>query len=281
MSGETITTATPPVNDLIKAIELESLAVLIHAGSKKGKSTLALTSPKPILVLDAEGGWKFMRVRKRYWDPLAGGPPKNDGTWDVCIVVVRTWDTVQQVFQYLVQTPHQFMTIVIDSVTEVQRRCRAQLKGTTEMKIQDWGTLLTQMDATIRGYRDLALQPNLTIRCVVFIAETRLQDGKYGPYMQGQISTALPYWMDIVGYLYVDTEQDENGQPTQKVRKLLIGDHPQFVTGERVQGQLPDVITRPNLADMYRRVYEPIEEKGDGQLTSATTSVNGEGAQTT
>ena len=38
-----------------------SLSVLIHAAAKVGKSTLSSTAPPPILVLDVEGSWKFIR----------------------------------------------------------------------------------------------------------------------------------------------------------------------------------------------------------------------------
>jgi hypothetical protein len=239
--------------------------MLIHAASKAGKSTLTSSAPTPILVLDAEGSWKFIGrvnfngapLRKRKWNPVSGPPPQYDGTWDVCHVVVNDWATLQQAYAWLTQAPHQFQSIVIDSVTEVQRRCKKNLVGTEAMKIQDWGTLLTKMDDLIRGYRDLTLIAGLPVRCVVIIAETTQgEGGRWKPYMQGQIKSSLPYWVDICGYLYVDQESDEQGQPTRKVRRLLIGPHPQYETGERVQGTLPDVITEPNITHMMQTVYD-------------------------
>lgn len=222
----------------------ERLSILIHGGSKLGKSTLTGTAPKPVLVLDAEGSWRFIPVRKKYWDPTLGGPPECDGTWDACIVSVREWGTVQLVYQWLSQYVTCFTSVVIDSITELQRRCKANLKGTEAMKIADWGVLLSQMDATIRGFRDLTLIPQLNVRCVVFVAETRRdQGGKMVPYLQGQISVSLPYWVDICGFLYPDWEADGNGQPTREVRRLWITPHQQYEAGERVQGLLGGCIT--------------------------------------
>lgn len=235
---------------------LETLSLLVHADSKVGKTTLAASSPGPILALDAEGGWKFVPMRKIEWDPR-NPPPDADGSWDVCVVVVREFETMRQVYAWLVTGQHRFRSLVVDSITEIQRRCKQNLAGTEAMKQQDWGQLLTVMDNVIRGYRDLTLHPVNPIQVVTFIAETRQSSsGKWRPYMQGQIDIALPYWMDIVGYLYVDFELDANGQPQRKVRKLLVAaGHPQFESGERVQGRLGDVVVEPNITSMLTQVY--------------------------
>jgi hypothetical protein len=222
----------------------ERLSILIHGGSKLGKSTLTGTAPRPVLVLDAEGSWRFIPVRKTFWNPAEGPPPECDGTWDACVVTVREWGTVQLVYNWLAQYVTCFTSVVIDSITELQRRCKQNLKGTEAMKIADWGVLLSQMDATIRGFRDLTLIPQLNVRCVVFVAETRRdQGGKMVPYLQGQISVSLPYWVDVCGFLYPDWEADANGQPTQEVRRLWITPHQQYEAGERVQGRLGGCIT--------------------------------------
>lgn len=222
----------------------QRLSILIHAGSKLGKSTTSASAPKPILVLDAEGSWRFIPLRQVQWDPLTGAPPEYDGSWDACVVSIRDFETVNLVYQWVTQYVTPFTSIVIDSITEIQRRLKQKLVGTEAMKIADWGVLLSKMDSVVRGFRDLALQPQLSTRCVIFIAETRQsQAGKWVPYMQGQISVSLPYWVDICGYLYPDWELDANGQPTREVRKLWISPHVQYEAGERVQGRLGGVIT--------------------------------------
>lgn len=242
---------------------IETLSLLIHADSKVGKTTVSATSPPPILALDAEGGWKFIPLRKTVWDPMQGPPPAYDGTWDVCIVVVRDWATVQNVLQWLLSGQHHFRSLVVDSISEIQRRCKSNLTGTEALKMQDWGQLLNLMDATIRGFRDLTLHPTNPMQVVVFIAETREGNGgKWKPYMQGQIGVALPYWMDIVGYLFVQDVYDENGQPNGKMRRLLISPHPQFEAGERVQGRLGGIVDEPNVWRMLTQVYPQLQQEG-------------------
>lgn len=259
----------------------QRLSMLIHAQSKKGKSTLSATAPRPVLVLDAEGSWRFIPARIKSWDPNIEAPPVWDGTWDVCIVTVNQWNTVNLVYQWLTQTqiPMPFTSLVVDSITEIQRRCKKNLKGTEAMQIQDWGVLLAVMDDVIRGFRDLTLLATSSIRCVVFVAETRQNnDGRWVPYMQGQIATSLPYWVDICGYLYPDYEKDENNQPTREVRKLWIGPHGSIESGERVQGRLGYELTiyKPgdnevghDIEQWMNRIYR-IEGTGTTTVTTVT-----------
>lgn len=218
--------------------------------------------------MDAEGSWKFIdevgfrsgaKLRKINWDPAREPVPRHDGSWDVVRVSVTSWQTMIQIYHALTQQEHDFASLVLDSITEVQRRCKQNIKGTAQMQIQQWGMLLDQMDGLIRGYRDLIHLDN-AIRCVVFVAETKLEEGKWRPFMQGQIRYTMPYWVDICGYLY--TEMTPNGDQLDKVKKLLIGAgvNPSYVAGERVQGRLPDVITDPNISAMLAAVYPTSEE---------------------
>jgi hypothetical protein len=233
---------------------LETLSILVHADSKVGKSTLGATCPAPVLILDAEGSTKFLPVAKIEWDPTQYAPPVYDGTWTHCIVVVRDFETLRVTFQWLIHGQHQFRSIVMDSISEMQRKLKTAIVGTEQMKMQEWGELLTKMDGLIRGYRDLTLHPTNPIQVAMFIAETRETNGKWRPYMQGQISVALPYWMDLVGYLFVaDVPQPD--QSVVRQRQLLIAPHPQYEAGERVQGRLPDVIAEPNIAAILQAVY--------------------------
>lgn len=252
--------------------------MLVHAASKAGKSTLSSTAPLPICVLDAEGGWRFINqagfrsgipLRKISWNPdQTLQPPRHDGTWDVCVVTVSQWQTLTNAYRGLTQAQHDFQSLIFDSITEAQRRLKRNLRGSEQMRIQDWGDLLTQMDQLIRDMRDIVLLPNTTLRFVMFIAETKMKDGKWRPQMQGQIGDSLPYWMDIVGYLYRTAAVgpdgkpvvDSNGQAAGKMLKMLIGQdvHPQIEAGERVQGLLGDVVDNPNIINMLNTIYGEI-----------------------
>ncbi|MCA1807672.1 MAG: ATP-binding protein, partial [Actinobacteria bacterium] len=248
-------------------VDHRTLSILVHAASKTGKTTLSASSPRPIVHFDAEGGSKFLpgsqALMQRLgrpivmvpWDPRYA-PPVWDGTWDIAVVTVNGWDVVQRGYQWLASGQHQFQTVVIDSISEIQRRAKSNISGTEQMKIQDWGALLTVMDNVIRGFRDFTIDPYNPIRVAVFIAETRQDgNGKYIPYMQGQISVSLPYWMDVVAYLYVDQLPSQDGQSLIPLRRLLVAQHPQFEAGERVQGLIGPVIDDPDISVMLERIY--------------------------
>jgi hypothetical protein len=222
-------------------------------------------------VLDAEGSWKFIDeagfrsgkpLRKKTWNPLTEPVPRvtADDPWDLVRVNVHSWEVMSHTYRHLVQSEHDFASVTLDSVTEAQRRCKKNIRaGTEQMQHQQWGQLLDQMDGLIRGFRDLTLLPN-SIRVVNFVSETVMKDGKWRPYMQGQIRDTIPYFVDICGYLF--TELRPNGDRQDKVKRLLIGAgvNPGYLAGERVQGRLPDIIDDPNIADMLAKVYPNFEE---------------------
>ncbi len=232
---------------------LQTLSVLVHGPAKSGKSTLAGSAPGPLVIFDAEGSTKFLPYRMKGWDPARGAPPTPDGTWDVCVVVVRDWGTVQKGYEWLSQTSHGFKSFALDSITEIQRRCKESI-STDAFRIQDWGSLLNQMDRTIRGFRDLTLDPHNDIKCAVFVAETRMKEGKWTPHMQGGIEVSLPYWMDLVGYLFATPDPTNEGQI---VRNFLTSPHPNYVSGERCAGRVPGVLAAPNLTAVFNAVYPP------------------------
>jgi hypothetical protein len=249
---------------------LETLSLLVHADSKVGKSTLGSTCPPPLLILDAEGSTKFLNIRKTGWDPVAGPPPVYDGTWDAVIVVVRNYETMQLAYQWLNSGQHQFRSVVLDSISEIQRRLKKMLVGTEQMKMQHWGELLTRMDDLIRGYRDLTQHETNPLQVVMFIAETRQdQNGKWKPYMQGQIAVSLPYWMDVVGYLYVAEVPTSDPLVNARQRQLLVTPHAQFEAGERVQGRLGDIVYEPNVTSMLLAVYPHLAEVWAAQAQAA------------
>lgn len=249
--------------DIEKLDPMWALSALIHGPSKAGKSTLSFTSPLPLLVLDAEGSTKFIdehgfksgrRLRKIHWNPATEKAPRYDGSWEVCVVQAVTWASIDLAYKRLKMEPHDFVSMTMDSVTEVQRKCKANL-GVSAMQQQDWGRLLDEMDRIIRGFRDLTLMPNNTLQVAVFIAETRNEDGLWTPYMQGAVKTSLPYWVDICGYVHQVKVKDANGAPTIRQVNMLAANHPQYVAGERVQGRLPELIASPDFTQILRTIY--------------------------
>lgn len=232
---------------------------LVHGESKVGKTYLAGTMPRPALILDAEGGTRFLRVKKVEWDGLTE-PPK-EGThpktgepyeWEVCTVPIRAYSTLQNVYAWLNAGKHPFRSVAIDSLSETQQRCVDALAGTSAMSQQLWGDLLRQMSSLVRAFRDLTTHPTNPLDAVLIIAMTREVNGRKVPYVQGQLATTLPYYIDVVGYYTMQTTDD--GTP---VRRLWVQPHPLYEAGDRT-GELGAAVDWPNISTMLKTIHEGV-----------------------
>jgi hypothetical protein len=223
--------------------------MLVYGESKVGKSTFAVTAPYPRLMLDVEGGHRFLPINVKYWDPMREEPPVADGTWDTCVVVVHDYDTVLKAYQWLQMGKHQFKSLIIDSISELQVKCMDSIAGTEAMKMQQWGELLRHMGALLRDLRDLTMHPTAPLEAIVLTAmDSPDREGRHHPYLQGQLKVQAPYFYDILGAIAVESVPNPDPmQPPYKVRRMYVERTDKFEAGERVQGRLGSVIEQENL----------------------------------
>jgi hypothetical protein len=200
-------------------------------------------------MLDVEGGHRFLPINVKYWDPIREEPPVADGTWDTCVVNVRDYDVVIKAFQWLQAGKHQFKSLIIDSISELQVKCMDQIAGKNQMQMQQWGELLRHMGALLRDLRDLTLHPTAPLEAVILTAMAKAdKDGRLRPYLQGQLAVQAPYFYDVLGYL--DIETVPNPDPTQaayRVRRMHVERNDRFEAGERVQGRLGSTVEQGDL----------------------------------
>lgn len=221
---------------------------MIHGESGAGKSWLGDTAPGRKLVLDAEGGSRFTPSQpKIMWTPNESPPAEGD--WETTICFVRDFDTMQRVYQWLNSGQHPWDSVTLDSLTEIQKRCLDAVAGTNAPTQQDWGTLLRQMEDLVRKFRDLTMHPTKPLLSVNFITTTKNDNGTLRPHLQGQLGLTLPYFVDVVGYLYVT--QDANGNPA---RQMLTQPLPGFAAKDRT-GRLGTVVEHPHLQRIMETIY--------------------------
>ena len=242
-----------------------SLTMMVYGESKVGKSTFAVTAPYPRLMLDVEGGHRFLPINVKYWDPMREEPPVADGTWDTVVVQVRDYDVVLKAFQWLQSGKHQFKSLIIDSISELQVKCMDNIAGTEQMKMQQWGELLRHMGHLLRDLRDLTSHPTQPLEAVVMTAmASRGQDNRMHPYLQGQLKVQAPYFYDVLGY--ISNETIPNPDPTQlpyKARRMYVERTDKYDAGERVQGRLGSVVEQQDLGieRMLDMIFGPQTEK--------------------
>jgi hypothetical protein len=201
------------------------------------------------VVLDAEGGSRFTPSKKVLWDPNQE-PPKHDGTWDTAIVYVRDFNTVAQVYQWLNSGQHPFKSVVLDSLTEIQKRCIDQIAGDQQLRMQDWGEVLRRMEKQVRDFRDLTMHPTNPLQGVVYINLTVDKEGTKRPAVSGSLGVSLPGFVDVVGYLF--TQMVEENSVLQ--RRMLVQPYNNIVAKDRTN-RLGTVVDDPNLERMIEQVY--------------------------
>jgi len=240
---------------------MRSLTGIIYGPSKSGKSTLAATAPYPRLILDVEGGARFLPIVPTVWDPMREAPPEADGTWDTTVVLVRDYETVLKAYEWLRSGRHQFKSLVIDSISELQVKCIDNIAGQDQMKMQHWGELLRHMGNLLRDLRDLTMHPTNPLEAVIMTAMAKEgQDGRFKPYLQGQLATQAPYFYDMLGYLRVEEwPNPDPSQPPLKFRRLYVESTDFAEAGERVQGRLGSVVEQGEMSIevMLDKIYGP------------------------
>lgn len=220
----------------------------VHGNAGAGKSRLLATATGPIHVLDAEGGSKWLRGpdARAEWDPAGPLPTTNeDGSPlhsnTLVRTIVRNFDTVRRVFDWLQSGNHYFESVEWDSITEIQAKCKKGIRGMSdEMTQQMWGRLLDQMTDMVRAFRDLTDHPIKPVNVYVSaITEERGKETmKLTPSVQGALANQMPQYFDVLGYLYPELVDDGAGGQVIE-RRLLIQPHGPFVAKDRT-----DILTQ-------------------------------------
>ncbi len=242
------------------AVIRNTLSILVHSEPGAGKSWFGQTAPRPILTLDAEGGLRYAKrhgakVRKVSSDPLTGPPPAADGSWDTCVVIVHKFEVMQKAWEWLNTYDHGFKSLVIDTLDEIQKRCKDDISGGETMTERNWGQLLVKMEQLVRiQLRDLTFHPTHPLDAVVILAHTDLKKGRYRPAVQGALGVSLPGYVDVEGYLI--SAPDESG--TQQ-RRMLIQPMPEFEAKDRtddLSAHYGSVIINPDVEQMLAILNE-------------------------
>lgn len=192
-----------PTSHKVKAV--------IYGASGSGKTTFAGNAKKAIFA-SAEGG-------------LLSIADKN-----VDYVEIKSLQDLIEMRNYLSTQKHDFETVIIDSITEINDIIKLEIEKKTgkAMQLQDWGTLQKRIVEVLRSFRDLDMN-------VLFIAQekeaSKDENGvsaKLVPNLNGDMADRIAYFMDIVGYIYI-TKTGEHKVITSANPRLLTKDRTNLI----------------------------------------------------
>lgn len=225
------------------------LAVLAYGRSGTGKTTLASTFPKPILLLD---------IREKGTDSVANVKNLRVGS-------ITQWSEFEEVYWYLSKGDHPYKTVVIDQISQLQdlainHAMKEDGKDPEKDSIskRNWGQAAGLMKTWLLNYRDL-IDNGIH---VVFLAHDRVSSGDddgsgedqidpvVGARVMPSVGSFLNGAVKIIGNTFIqETFQIVNKRRVRSVEYgMRIGPHAYFTTKTRspVGIAAPDVIVDPS-----------------------------------
>lgn len=203
--------------------------LLLYSDPKMGKTSLAETTIGPRLILDSEGGTDWLVNPTISWNPAEPPPTGLDSNVSV-IVQTHRWDTVTAVNGWLQRGGHEFNSLVIDSLTELQRRVQTEI-APSGMDLQGWGALFTMMNPVITEMRDLTKHPTTPLWQVVITAlATTDQSDKVVPDIDGKMKRSLAGQIDTIAYLRRSFTEDGTA-----AREMVVDAQNGLYAGDRTK----------------------------------------------
>jgi hypothetical protein len=174
-----------------------NLKVVAYGPPGSGKTTFGATFPD-VLILSAESGLQSVRAR------------------GLDYVAIERWEDVEEAFKFLRAGNHRYKSVVIDSLTELQKKCNDYIvrkypsvrRAYDDLASEsDWGANIDKMRRVCRAFRDLPMH-------VLFIAlaQDKQLDGETQtmPALSGKtLPQELCGWVDVVLYLPGPQQNDE------------------------------------------------------------------------
>jgi len=237
-----VTKPAPPAFKIGAPTRDRWLKMMVYGPYGAGKTWLSATAReveamKDILLIDAEAGTLT----------IAG--------WPIDVISINSFDQFARVHEYLrlhcrfrdgknvekqkeleakyrgvaldkIKTPRQYRTVIVDSLTEVQKYCMYQLLGIKVGEVAldvesprpewaEWGKSSEMMRLLVRSFRDLPMH-------VIFVcAEQRQQDetGRYHylPALPGKLAGEVQGFLDVVAYLRSSLPTEKSDQVRRRL----------------------------------------------------------------
>lgn len=248
--------AKPPIRDSLGVQSPDEISpylnILIYGQPGVGKTFFAGTAEdseltSPTIFLDVEGGTTTLRKRK-----------------NLDVVRIRSTEELVATHKMLLeQNDNHYKTVVIDSLTELQK---LDMHGIMKELVsrrpdldpdvpsqREWGKSIEHMRRITRAYRDLPM--NTIFTCLVVIDKDDSGTVTYAPSLPGKLKMEISGFVDVVGYLTTATENDET------VRRLQFAATKKVIAKDRT-ASLGDVVDNPTIPMLWEMMHNDNGTKG-------------------
>lgn len=214
-----------PVSEVVNFV-----TSLFYGRSGTGKTTLASTYPKKLLVLD---------FRDKGTDSIRD-------VEEVDILEINSWDEIEDTYWALKAKPNLYKSAAIDTVSGMQTLAIAKVKednnvGETEnLSRRNWGEVAGLMTTWIMNYRDLPMH-------IIFLASDRIKNAsgdeeddfeeerlepEVGPALIPSVARIINASVEVIGNTFIRQRRKVKGDKIVEITSymLRIGPHPYYIT---------------------------------------------------
>ena len=244
--------------EFIDKTEHQYLKALFYGKAGSGKTTLAVTFPKPALLLDIkEEGYISVKNIK-----------------GLDIVKIKSLEDLETVYWFLQENKEGYKTVILDTISALQDlaleglKKRKNLKSSIEklssfgsLTRKDWGDISSTLKPLITNFRDLDMN-------VVFLSHERIFnvdeedrvesiEPSVGPRLMPSVASTVNASVDLIGNTFIrEVKRDKKSEMQYCLR---IGPHSYYITKIR---KPRDTKTEDVLVDA---TYQDLREiiKGD------------------
>jgi hypothetical protein len=220
----------------------ERLRVLLFGEPGVGKTTFGLTWPRPF-VIDTDGGL------------ISGAIQGMEG-----ISFEPTgWGDFEALYWWAKERRDRFDTIVIDSVTTLQRLLLDEIVDSTtavktpEKPIMEFVPEQGQYLANQRQLARILTDLRRLDKHLVVTAGVRDRLGRRMPDVAPGMATILAHWSSVIGELVVQTRDRDGKELAEPVRALLTAPSSDRATKSRFRSLTPYVVN-PTYPEIWKRV---------------------------
>lgn len=234
---------------------------LIYGKSGTGKTTLAATFPKPILLIDINDD----------------GDESVEGVGGLKVLRPKTAEDLEKAFWYLDKHKKRYSTVVIDTITQMQALVVSEIASQSNKTAKKgkapgaWGTMTrNQWGQVSERLKTLILQFRSLPCHTVFLAQEKLVDAdegpddgvediispEIGPAVMKSVANLTCASANIIGNTFIRSSIAKKG--LKKKREIdycmRIGPNPVYITKVRKPKKVfvPDYISDPSFEDIIK-----------------------------